>query len=40
MDAQMEIFWLGHAAFKVVMFSGIIIYLDPYRIKKGEEKYE
>ena len=38
MDAQMEIFWLGHAAFKVVMFSGIIIYLDPYRIKKGEEK--
>jgi len=38
MDAQMEIFWLGHAAFKIKMFSGRIIYLDPYNIKDGEEK--
>ena len=34
----MEIFWLGHAAFKIVMFSGRKIYLDPYKIKKDEEK--
>ena len=38
MDAQMEIFWLGHASFKIKMFSGRIIYLDPYNIKDGEEK--
>ena len=36
--AQMEITWLGHAAFKVKTHSGRIIYLDPYQIKKGEEK--
>ncbi|MFW9971377.1 MAG: MBL fold metallo-hydrolase [Candidatus Odinarchaeota archaeon] len=36
--AQMEITWLGHAAFKVKTHSGKIIYLDPYQIKKGEEK--
>ncbi len=34
----MEIFWLGHASFKIKMFSGRIIYLDPYNIKDGEEK--
>ncbi|NVM17798.1 MAG: MBL fold metallo-hydrolase [Candidatus Lokiarchaeota archaeon] len=38
MDAQMEIFWLGHASFKIKMFSGRIIYLDPYNIKDGEDK--
>ncbi len=38
MDVQMEIFWLGHASFKIKMFSGRIIYLDPYNIKNGEEK--
>jgi L-ascorbate metabolism protein UlaG (beta-lactamase superfamily) len=38
MDAQIEIVWLGHAAFKIKMFSGRIIYLDPYNIKDGEEK--
>ena len=38
MDAQMEIVWLGHAAFKIKMFSGRIIYLDPYNINEGEEK--
>jgi len=38
MDAQMEIIWLGHASFKIKMFSGRIIYLDPYNIKDGEEK--
>jgi len=38
MDAQMEIFWLGHASFKIKMFSGRIIYLDPYNIKNVEEK--
>ncbi len=36
--AQMEITWLGHAAFKVKTHSGRIIYLDPYQIKEGEEK--
>ena len=36
--AEMEITWLGHAAFKVKTQSGRIIYLDPYQIKKGEEK--
>jgi len=36
--AQMEITWLGHAAFKIKTHSGRIIYLDPYQIKKGEEK--
>ncbi len=35
---QMEITWLGHAAFKIKTHSGRIIYLDPYQIKKGEEK--
>ena len=34
----MEITWLGHAAFKIKTPSGRIIYLDPYQIKKGEEK--
>ncbi|MFX1556706.1 MAG: MBL fold metallo-hydrolase [Promethearchaeota archaeon] len=38
MEAQMEIFWLGHACFKIKMFSGRVIYLDPYQIKEGEEK--
>ncbi|MFW9771118.1 MAG: MBL fold metallo-hydrolase [Candidatus Heimdallarchaeota archaeon] len=38
MDYQMEIFWLGHAAFKIKMFSGSIIYLDPYNIKEAKEK--
>ena len=38
MDAQMEIIWLKHAAFKIKMFSGRIIYLDPYNISEGEEK--
>jgi len=36
--AQMEITWLGHSAFKIKTHSGRIIYLDPYQIKKGEEK--
>jgi L-ascorbate metabolism protein UlaG (beta-lactamase superfamily) len=36
--SQMEITWLGHAAFKVKTHSGRIIYLDPYQIKKSEEK--
>ncbi len=34
----MEITWLGHAAFKIKTESGRVIYLDPYHIKKGEEK--
>ncbi|MHA1191072.1 MAG: MBL fold metallo-hydrolase [Promethearchaeota archaeon] len=38
MDAQMEIYWLGHASFKIKMFSGRIIYLDPYKVSKDEEK--
>ena len=34
----MEIFWLGHAAFKVKTDSGRVIYLDPYQLKDDEEK--
>ena len=34
----MEIFWLGHAAFRVKTDSGRVIYLDPYQLKEGEEK--
>ncbi len=34
----MDIYWLGHAAFKIITASGRIIYLDPYQIKKGAEK--
>ncbi|MHA1669363.1 MAG: MBL fold metallo-hydrolase [Promethearchaeota archaeon] len=30
--------WLGHASFKIVLNSGRIIYLDPYKITKNEEK--
>jgi len=33
-----EISWLGHAAFKIVTNSGLLLYLDPYQIKDGEEK--
>lgn len=38
MDGQMEIFWKGHACFMIKMFSGRIIYLDPYKVSKDEEK--
>ena len=38
MDGQMEIFWKGHACFMIKMFSGRIIYLDPYKVSKNEEK--
>lgn len=38
LEAQMEIEWFGQAAFKIKMFSGKIIYLDPYDIPKGAEK--
>ena len=34
----LEIFWLKHAAFKIKTESGTIIYLDPFKIPKGEEK--
>ena len=34
----MEIFWLKHAAFKIKTESGTIIYLDPFKVPKGEEK--
>ncbi|MHA1915919.1 MAG: MBL fold metallo-hydrolase [Promethearchaeota archaeon] len=37
-DYQLQIEWLGHAAFRVKTGSGRIIYLDPYQIKDGEEK--
>jgi len=37
-DYQFEITWLGHAAFKIKSSSGKTIYLDPYKIKKGEEQ--
>lgn len=34
----MEIEWFGHAAFKIKIFSGRIIYIDPYNISKVAEK--
>ena len=34
----MEIFWLGHAAFKIKTDNGKLIYFDPYKISKDEEK--
>ncbi|MFX1500909.1 MAG: MBL fold metallo-hydrolase [Promethearchaeota archaeon] len=34
----MDIYWLGHAAFKIKTPSGRTIYLDPYQLKEGEEK--
>ncbi len=34
----MEIFWLGHAAFKIKTENGKVIYLDPYHIGADEEK--
>ncbi|MHA2391657.1 MAG: MBL fold metallo-hydrolase [Promethearchaeota archaeon] len=37
-DYQLQIEWLGHAAFRVKTGSGRVIYLDPYQIKEGEEK--
>jgi L-ascorbate metabolism protein UlaG (beta-lactamase superfamily) len=38
MESQMELFWLGHAGFKIKLFSGRIICLDPYQIKEDKEK--
>ncbi|MFX1477898.1 MAG: MBL fold metallo-hydrolase [Promethearchaeota archaeon] len=37
-EFQLQIEWLGHAAFRVKTGNGIVIYLDPYQIKDGEEK--
>jgi L-ascorbate metabolism protein UlaG (beta-lactamase superfamily) len=34
----MEIIWLNHAAFKVKTNSGKVIYLDPYKVNKSEDK--
>lgn len=34
----LEIIWNGHAAFKIVTESGKVIYLDPYKIGKEEQK--
>lgn len=34
----MEIYWLGHASFKIKTESGKKIYLDPYKIGNDEEK--
>jgi len=34
----LEIFWLKHAAFKIKTESDTIIYLDPFKVPKGEEK--
>jgi L-ascorbate metabolism protein UlaG (beta-lactamase superfamily) len=38
MENQIEIFWLGHACFKVKLHDGRNIYLDPYQLKENEEK--
>jgi len=35
---QFEIIWLNHAAFKIRLNSGKVIYLDPYQLGKDEEK--
>ena len=33
---NIEIEWLGHAAFRIRTEKGIVIYTDPYMIRKGE----
>ena len=38
MENQIEIFWLGHACFKIKLQNGRNIYLDPYQLKGNEEK--
>ncbi|MHA1196407.1 MAG: MBL fold metallo-hydrolase [Promethearchaeota archaeon] len=38
MSPAIEIFWLGHACFKIKTSNGKIIYIDPYNIKDDEEK--
>lgn len=38
MEGQFKLAWIGHACFKVKTFSGRIIYLDPYKVSKDEEK--
>ena len=38
MENQTEIFWLGHACFKIKLQNGRNIYLDPYQLKGNEEK--
>ena len=38
MEGQFKLVWLGHACFKIVTYSGRIIYLDPYKVSKDEEK--
>lgn len=38
MNYRMELFWLGHACFKVKTIDGIVIYLDPYELSENEEK--
>jgi len=32
---SLEIFWLGHASFKI-KGQGLLIYIDPYQVKQGE----
>jgi len=34
----LEIFWTGHASFKIKTENGKIIYLDPYQLGDNEEK--
>jgi len=34
----MEIFWLGHATFKIITESGKVIYTDPYQVSRDAEK--
>jgi len=38
MEGQFKLVWLGHACFKIVTRSGQVIYLDPYKVSKDEEK--
>ncbi len=34
----MEIYWLNHAAFKIKLDDGTVIYIDPYELKSDDEK--
>jgi L-ascorbate metabolism protein UlaG (beta-lactamase superfamily) len=38
MEGEFKLIWLGHACFKIVTRGGRIIYLDPYKVSKDEEK--
>src|SRR3989339_1527558 len=37
-DIRKIVHWLGHAAFRLELPSGVMVYLDPYLLKGGSKK--